>query len=147
MDGEAPVFRISHHLFWTGSQDPGVRLAEMEVRERKLSQEMATSGLPKSKLCVAGQRGLTSYYMTLPVWLIYMHVILCSRCLRAQISLVPSKGSLLWGGGSKEGGSASMRSPGILQGPTHPASHHICLSTLILHCSSMIRFGCIYSAS
>lgn len=51
MDGEAPVFRISHHLFWTSSQDPGVRLGEMGG-ERNLSQGMvsATSGLPKSKL-------------------------------------------------------------------------------------------------
>lgn len=148
MDGEAPVFRISHHLFWTSSQDPGVRLGEMGVRGEKPQPGNGISNLRASQeqtLYAAGQRGLATYYMTLPAWPIYMQVIRCSRCLSAQTSLVPSKGSLQ-SGAIKKGFSLYEKS-------WHPARPHTsCLPPYLpVHphpiCSSTIRFGYIYSAS
>lgn len=50
-------------------------------------------------------------------------------------------------GGLQKRGFSLYEKSYTLQGHTHPASHHICLSTFTLHCSSMIKFGCIYSAS
>lgn len=130
-DGDAPDFRISHPLCWASRQDPGVRLAETRVRGEKASYGMvsASPGLPKNKslyrrsLRLTKQQsrgGLATHRTPVPEWHVYMQLACCRGVTDGlRHACVWSGESAV--GGSSEGGSASLRSPGALRGSTASA--------------------------